>query len=116
MLTRSGIRAISNFSKIGARHFCDNKKPPKGFEKFYKKKEKSKTEDKDPEPEKPDQEPEKKSSWFSDFNTDFSRFGGGGSGGGGKYPNYLWMFPLMGLGAYAAYKSVPEEEIPEITF
>ena len=92
---------------LGARQFCDNKKPPKGFEKFYKKKEKSKTEDKKEEEERqqPDQEPPKKSSWnFSSFMNDLRGSNSEGSGGGGKYPQYLWLAPLIGFGAYSVYR------------
>ena len=39
-----------------------------------------------------------------------------GSGGGGKYPQYLWLAPLLGFGAYSVYRSIPNDEIPEITF
>ena len=39
MLARSAIRAVRNSQFSLVRAFSSDKKPPKGFEKFYKKKE-----------------------------------------------------------------------------
>jgi hypothetical protein len=114
---------------LSSRAFCEGgKKPPKGFEKFYKKKgseetkktENKQTQDQEPAPSEP--EPPKSTTSFTDgsdkggfkWNFDFKNF----NFNNGKNPMYWWLIPsvLVGGAGYTIYNKMNEPEVPEITF
>mmetsp|Transcript_6364 Transcript_6364/g.11070 ORF Transcript_6364/g.11070 Transcript_6364/m.11070 type:complete len:728 (+) Transcript_6364:2037-4220(+) len=103
------IRYARRLPRTPARLFSD-RKPPKGFEKFYKDQEgeSSKKEDKPdpppPEPEDP-KDPRRKFDWnkFKEYAS--------------KYRN-IALYGLMGVGAYSLYKlaGTSSNSVPDISF
>jgi hypothetical protein len=125
MLARSAIRAIRRSPFGYVRAFSEGKKPPKGFEKFYKKKQSDKkrtAEDKqtlDKEPEASEHETPKTTTQFADgtesegfkWKFDFNF-------GGGRNPFFWWLLPSMiagGIG-FSVYNQFAESDVPEVTF
>jgi AFG3 family protein len=109
MLARSTLRALRNSPFALSRQFCDGKKPPKGFEKFYKKKD-SDASKKEEGKQSPDQEPQPSKTSFSsdkDQNTgsDKWKFDFNFNFGGGNNPAFWWLFPgmLIGGAGYMVY-------------